>query len=107
MFRILFTVACCFSAYTCKADELMRDATVIEVANSAYGGAEFAIKLSGGTGVCAGVFIIFPEAKAKSPASYKQAIATALLAFSTGKKVRIHNFEDNSCSGANFISITN
>ena len=34
-------------------------------------------------------------------------ILTSLLAFSTGKKVRIHNFQDDSCTGANFISISN
>jgi Family of unknown function (DUF5992) len=92
----------------CSAGELVRDATVTEVANSFGGGAEFTVKAVGGTGVCAGAaWIVFPEAKAKSANTHKQAIATALLAFSSGKKVRIHNFEDDSCVGANFISISN
>ena len=108
MARYSLAFACAIAPCTIFAGELVRDATVTEVANTAFGGAEFAVRLSGGTGVCAAAtFIIFPEAKAASAASNKQAIATALLAFSTGKKVRIHNFQDDSCVGANFISISN
>ena len=106
MLKTTFGVAIFAISCTCFAGELVRDATIIEVANTAYGSPDFVVKVAGGTGICTTVFIIFPEAKAKSPTSNKQAIATALLAFSTGKKVRIHNFEDNACDGANFISIT-
>ena len=92
---------------SCLAGELLRDATIIEVA-STYFGADFAIKISGGSGICAGAaWIVFPEAKARSATSNKQTIATALLAFSTAKKVRIHNYDDDSCLSANFISISN
>lgn len=105
--RTLGAAILCIPSSLCFAGELVRDATLAEVANN-NGGAQFAIRLSGGTGTCAASpWIEFPEAKAPSPTSHKQAIATALLAFSMGKKVRVHNFQDNSCIGANFISISN
>jgi hypothetical protein len=87
--------------------ELVQGATVIEVASTYLGGPELAVRLAGGIGVCGGTtWIIFPESKAASVTSHKQVIATALLAFSMQKKVRIHNFQDNSCTGANFISVS-
>ena len=108
MFRLLFATVLCFATLTCQAGELLRDGTVVEVANTYGGAADFAIRVTGGTGVCANnVWIVFPESKAVSANSYKQAISTALLAFSANKKVRIHNFEDNNCYGANFISVSN
>jgi Family of unknown function (DUF5992) len=108
MNKHLLLATLCLASSTVIAGELVRDATIVEVTNTAYGGAEFAVRLSGGTGVCVGTpFIVFPEAKASSATSHKQAIANSLLAFSTGKKVRIHNFQDDSCNGANFISISN
>ncbi len=108
MIKPLLLAILCLPSSTVIAGELVRDATIIEVANTSYGGADFAVRVSGGTGVCAGTpFIVFPEAKASSTTSNKQAIATSLLAFSTGKKVRIHNFQDDSCTGANFIAISN
>ena len=107
MLKTSLAIARCVASCTCLAGELILDATLVEVAN-AYGGASFAIKPTGGTGICAGVpWIVFPEAKAKSSVTHKRAIATALLAFSAGKKVRIHNYESDSCLEANFISVSN
>jgi hypothetical protein len=63
----------CLASSSVAAGELIRDATVVEVANTAGGGAEFAVRLSGGVGVCVGAsFVIFPEAKAASATSHKQ-----------------------------------
>jgi hypothetical protein len=108
MIKATCAVVFCVVSSTCLAGELIADATIVEVATSNNGGAEFTIRTTG-YGVCAGsgVWITFPEAKATSPTAHKHAIATALLAFSTAKKVRIHNFQDASCAGANFISIMN
>ena len=108
MLKVFLLAILSTSSLNLSAGELIQGATIVEVANTAFGGAEFAVRLSGGTGTCATApYIIFPEAKASSAASNKQAIATALLAFSTGRKVRIHNFQDDSCTGANFIAISN
>ena len=87
--------------------ELIRNATVVEVASNYSGGAEFTIKLSGGNGLCENApWIIFPEAEAGSTTSHKHAIAISLLAFSTGQKVRIHSFDSDSCFKADFIAIS-
>jgi hypothetical protein len=92
-----------------NSGELIRDATVIEVANTNSNGADFAVILQGGVGVCLSptrTVITFPESKKQSDVSYNQAFSIALTALATGMKVRVHNFENDSCSGANFISAT-
>lgn len=96
------------ASIACNAGELVVDASILEVANTNTGDASFAVKIQGGTGVCAGssVWIVFPEVRKASDASYNQAFAAALAALASDMKVRIHNFVDNSCGGATFISIS-
>ncbi len=104
----LFILAVCLFSIPAYAGELVRDAIVVEVANTYNNGADFAVRLEGGTGICsAAIWIVFPESKKQSVDSYQQAFAIALSALTTGTRVRVHNFEDDSCDGANFISITN
>jgi len=105
MSRILISVLCILVSGTCVAGELIKNALIVEVANTSQGGADFAVRLEGGTGVCVGEWIVFPESSKASVASFNQAFAVALAALAAEKKVRIHNFTDNSCSGANFISV--
>ena len=107
MFKMVVPFLCFFGPGACIAGELIRDAVIVEVANTYNGGADFAIRVEGGTGVCAGTgFIVFPESRKASVASFNQAYASALAALASEKKVRIHNFLDDSCSGASFISIS-
>jgi predicted dinucleotide-binding enzyme len=107
MFRMAIPLLCFFGSGACIAGELIRDAVIVEVANTYSGGADFAIRVEGGTGVCAGTtFIVFPESRKASVASFNQAFAAALAALASDKKVRIHNFVDDSCSGASFISVS-
>jgi hypothetical protein len=88
------------------AGELTKGATILEVANHATGnGKNFAIKVEGGVGPCTG-WIYFLEDSAASPAAYSQAFSIALTALSADKKVRVHNFIDDACIGAKFISIS-
>ena len=92
-----------------NAGELIKDATIVEVSNTSSGGPDFAIILQGGTGVCASTttaLIKFPEPANQSDDSYKQAFSLALSALTTGMKVRVHNFADNSCAGASFIAVS-
>lgn len=91
-----------------QAGELVRDAMIAEVSNTNNDDASFAIRIEGGTGVCSGpsVWIVFPQIRSASDASYNQAFAAALAALAAEKKVRIHNFDDNTCAGANFISVS-
>ena len=87
------------------AGELSRGSTVAEVGNTNHNSKDFAIRIETGAGICSG-WIVFPEAKAASASTHNQAFLIALTAATEGKKVRIHNFENNSCDGANFISLS-
>jgi len=88
--------------------ELVKSVKLLEVASHATnGGKNFAVLIDGGVGVCSGKrWIYFPESKAPSLASYNQSFSLALTALSSDKNVRIHNYPDNSCSDADFISIS-
>lgn len=108
-FPKMMAVVIMFSSCSLVAGELTKGATVIEVAANPSSEKTFAILISGGTGVCAGNpsrWVVFPESKAPSPASYNQAFSIALMALNTDKTVRIHNFDDDSCTGAGFISVS-
>ena len=85
--------------------ELVRGATITEIASSSSNQDVFYLKLSGGTGLCSGQYIIFPASKSQSKESYNQAFSIALTAAASGKKIRAHNYEDDSCRGANFIGM--
>ena len=87
------------------AGELVKGATILEVASSASNKDVFYIQLSGGTGPCANGSIIFPAAKSQSKESHNQAFSIALAAVTSSRKVRVHNYENDSCYGANFIGI--
>lgn len=105
MIAAVFMFFCC----SVSSGELTKGATVLEVAANPSNAKTFAILILGGAGVCAGNpsrWIIFPESKAPSPASYNKAFSIALTALSTNKTVRIHNFDDDSCRGAGFISVS-
>lgn len=108
MKKIFFAILIGFAGQV-SAGELIRDAVIKEVANTNNNGPDFALILEGGTGVCVSptrTVITFPESKKQSDASYAQAFSIALTALTTESTVRIHNFEDDSCDGANFISVT-
>lgn len=111
MFKKLFYTTLLTTSLCSFSGELIREATVIEVANTNNNGADFAIRLQGGSGPCVSATetpttITFPESKKQSDDSYQQAFSIALAAVASGMKVRVHNFEDDSCAGANFISIS-
>lgn len=73
----------------------------------------FTVTLSGGSGVCAGDVISFPEEYAQSTVAYAQAHSMAMTAFIHNKKVIISNFDNRkyknntTCTGANSIEIYN
>ena len=87
-----------------QAGELIRDGLIAEIGNTYSNGKDFTIKVESGTGLC-NTWVVFPENKAGSASNHEQAFQIALAAATNNKKVRIHNFENNSCEGANFISL--
>lgn len=91
---------------TSLAGELVKEATVSKLGNTSNGSPDFYVRVTGGSGVCANSLIKFPESKKASDDSNHQAMSIALTALAIGKKVRIVNFEDDHCHGANFIEIS-
>lgn len=87
------------------AGDLALDSRVLEVTSTSNNRDVFQVKLDGGRGPCANEYVTFHSAKSQSEASYNQAFSIALAALMSGNRVRVHNYEDNECSGANFISI--
>ena len=91
-----------------NAGELVRGATVEQVASNGSNDESFAIQVEGGTGVCAGnptQWIYFPEGKVTSFATYNHSFSIALTALTNNKTVRVHNYVGSECNQADFISI--
>lgn len=88
-----------------SAGELARDSRVVQVASSSNNRDVFSVELEGGRGPCSNRSVTFDAAKSQSEASYNQAFSIALAALMSGNRVRVHNYDDNECSGANFISV--
>jgi hypothetical protein len=105
MFKRILLLSLLMCSNSGISGELVSGATIYEVASSSSNKDVFYIKLSGGTGPCANKSVEFPSSKSQSKESYNQAFSIALAALSSGKKIRVHNYEDASCLGANFIGI--
>ncbi|WP_444997823.1 DUF5992 family protein [Aliikangiella sp. IMCC44359] len=109
MLKKLISLTLLCSSATCISGELIKGATVLEVASNGSNAKNFAVLIEGGTGACASTlpkWIYFPQKKAPSLESYNQSFTLALSALNSDKKVRIHNYKDNSCSGADYISVS-
>ena len=86
--------------------ELIKSASVIEIASHATGnGKNFALRTESGTGLCTG-WIYFFEDQAPSPATYNQNFTLALTAMAASMKVRIHDYDGDNCTSADFLAIT-
>jgi hypothetical protein len=82
------------------------DAEVIQVINTSGNLKNFTIVTTGGSGPCVGQYIQFPETDAANGAAHQRAYASALLALTTGMKVTVHNYFDDTCNRASFIQLT-
>lgn len=85
--------------------QLLNGANIITLTNVSSNKDQFAIKTSGGSGICAGKAILFPSWKAVSEKAHSRAYSAALTALTTGLKVKIHNYENDSCTEATFIRL--
>lgn len=112
MLKIVFFILLICISNSALAGELIRGATIIDLAANAalpYDGTNkksFAILLEGGTGKCVGKgWIYIPEEMASSSNSYNQIFSIALMAHASGKKIRLHNYATDTCQTADFISV--
>ncbi len=90
------------SSYAMSGD-LVLNGTISEVANSSNDKDVFFLKFDSGEGPCAVQGVTFSQDTSQSKESYDQAFSIALAAAISGKKVQIHNYDNDSCLGANFI----
>jgi len=67
----------------------------------------FSVKVHDGSiTTCHGPWIVFEKSYfSNNPDAYQRAFSVALMAYTTGTKVKIHNLNSNSCNGATSIQI--
>ncbi|KID57772.1 hypothetical protein JF50_09975 [Pseudoalteromonas luteoviolacea] len=93
-------------SFNAISGELVRGAKITEIANTGANKDNFYVKVSGGTGPCANGQIEFFANTAPSSSSYDQAFSIALSAAMSKATVRIYNYDNDTCHGAQFISIS-
>lgn len=84
---------------------LASNATVTQVTNTGNNGQNFALQTQGGSSICEGQYITFPEADAANANAHQRAFSAALTALSTGMKVTIYNYADGTCDRASYIHL--
>ena len=87
------------------AGDCVVGSTIIEIRNTGSNQDKFEVVTSGGTGPCVGKTIMFPADAAPNRDIFTRAYSAALTAFSTGAKVRIYNYHDDSCLKASYITL--
>ncbi|AOT07666.1 DUF5992 family protein [Pseudoalteromonas luteoviolacea] len=93
-------------SFNAVSGELVRGAKITEIANTGANKDNFYVKVTGGTGPCANGHIEFYANAAPSQSSYDQAFSIALAAAMSKASVRIYNYNNDTCHGAQFISIS-
>ena len=91
---------------------MLKDATVTQISNTNWNEKTFTVTHSGGTGVCAGIAVSFPEEYSQSAIAYSLSFSIAMSAYLHDKKINVYNYGDKSlhgsvCHGANLIEIHN
>ena len=100
----ILTICLLISSGLVNAGELIKDAEIVMIGNTANGQDDFFIEIQGGTGPCANTYIIFPANVAPTKEYHARAYSLALAAFSMrNSKVREYNFTSDACSTASYI----
>ena len=106
MQKYIFLLLLILNSPSMFAADLVVDAEIVSIMNTGSNQAKFVVRTAGGTGVCANSNIVFPAAAAANQDIYNRAYAAALMAYALGSKVRIHNYQDNACTGAAYIRLS-
>lgn len=104
--RTFLTLGIFVFSSSCYAGEVAKG-QIIEVANLIGQDKLFSIKMSpDSTGPCAGQWVKFKEENfAGNLENYKFAFSIALTALASDKKVRVHNYINDTCDGVTFIGV--
>ncbi|MEZ8822883.1 DUF5992 family protein [Vibrio amylolyticus] len=106
MKKVCLCILICLSGLV-EAGGLVQNATVVSVENTKNLDVDsFVVNVSGGTGICANSLVFFPAAATGSHQEiYRRAFSIALTALSTGMKVDIHSFSDDTCDNATWLKV--
>lgn len=111
MKRIYFGVGMLLSVIfinIASAEEIVRNAVITAMANTDANTEKFSVTYTGGTGVCAAAgTVVFDPIYFPSSKVFDRAFALATVALTTGKKVRIYNYNSSTCDKATYIRISN
>ena len=94
----------CFTCFSANAGWLAQESPVVAVESTSMNLDVFTVIVKGGNGPCTSsagdILITFPKSEASSPEIHNRTYAMLLSAFSTGSKVSIYNYKDDSCHKA-------
>ena len=86
-----------------SAGDIAAGGTITQIKNVTGNMTQWAIWITGGTGVCLGNWIVFPLSAAPDADTHKRGYATALMATALGMRVKIHNYSGDDCLNASYI----
>ncbi|WP_299495118.1 DUF5992 family protein [uncultured Shewanella sp.] len=82
------------------------DGIITSISNTRSNENSFTVSVSGGVGSCKDSTIIFPLSAAGTPEVHERAYSSALTAFVSGLKVKIHNYSGDNCDTASYIRLS-
>ncbi|UAB71656.1 hypothetical protein INR79_07095 [Vibrio sp. SCSIO 43132] len=85
--------------------DIVTNGVITEVRNTGNNMDMFEIIVSNGTGPCSGKTIKFPRSDAATKEIHDRAFSMALTAFASDSKIRVHNYRDDTCDHAVYITI--
>lgn len=102
----LLAVALGMSGPSLAAGYIVSSATVTMLTSTASNLTAFVVATTGGTGSCTGgAQITFNQSDSPDADTFKRAYAALLMAFTTGAKVSIYNYQDNTCNHASYVQL--
>ncbi|GAB5386996.1 MAG: hypothetical protein Alis3KO_41190 [Aliiglaciecola sp.] len=107
MKRLLFALILLPFFVEANGTYIVKNAVITSIANTSGNSEKFTIWVEGGSGSCANSIIVFPRTAASSDEIYSRAYSAALTAFTSGKKIWVHNYEGDQCNNASYIRLFN
>ena len=93
------------SAQSTTPGYLIQGATVTGVQNTSSNGDNFAITVTGGSGVCGNSVIVFPLTAVTNQDVHDHGYQAALTALTQNLKIDVYNYSNSSCTNGGQISI--
>lgn len=111
MRKIYLLVVTFFISSNLLAGYLIENAKIVKVGSTNWNDKVFFVQIRGGSGLCEGKTIVFPQSYAQSQIAYNQMHSMVVTAFVANETVSIYNYSDRKyrngdrCTGANRIDL--